>query len=203
MIRTVIFDMGKVLVWFDNSIFFRKLASLAGVTEGAVREAAHVKLELVRSFDRGDINPSEFKDRVCAALGLSLNEGRFYEIFNDVFTLNFPAMDIARRLKAAGLKLVLLSNTDPERASFIRRRFPETQIFEVTVLSCEVKLLKPDPAIFLLTLQRSGATAEECVFIDDMAVNVDMARVLGIASILYEYEKTDLEDELKRLGLVF
>jgi putative hydrolase of the HAD superfamily len=201
--QTVIFDMGKVLVWFDNSIFFRKLAALAGTTEETVREAAHVKLELVRSFDRGDITPAEFKDRVCSALGLSLGYGQFYDIFNDVFTLNPPALDIARRLRAAGHKLVLLSNTDPERAGFIRRRFPETQIFDVTILSCEVNLLKPDPAIFLLALERAGAAAEESVFIDDMAVNVEVARVLGIASILYEYDRTDLEAELKRLGLVF
>jgi len=203
MIRTALFDMGKVLVWFDNSIFFRKLAALAGTAEEAVREAAHVKLELVRSFDRADITPADFKDRVCSAVGLSLSYSQFYDIFNDVFTLNPPALDIARRLKAAGLKLVLLSNTDPERAGFIRRRFPETQIFDVAILSCEVKLLKPDPAIFLLALERAGAAAEECVFIDDMSVNVDVARVMGITSILYEYDKTDLEAELKRLGLAF
>jgi FMN phosphatase YigB (HAD superfamily) len=117
MIRVVIFDMGKVLVWFDNAIFFRKLAVLADLPEDRVREAAHVKLELVQSFDRGVVAPAEFKDRVCSALGLSLSYSRFYEIFNDVYTPNRPVLDIARRLKVAGYVLVLLSNCDPERAA--------------------------------------------------------------------------------------
>jgi HAD superfamily hydrolase (TIGR01509 family) len=203
MIRVVIFDMGKVLVWFDNAIFFRKLAVLADLPEDRVREAAHVKLELVQSFDRGVVTPAEFKDRVCSALGLSLSYSRFYEIFNDVYTPNRPALDIARRLKAAGYVLVLLSNCDPERAAFIQKTFPETLVFDIRIVSYEVKLLKPEPAIYFLALQRAGAKAEECVFIDDMAVNVEAARALGIASLHYEYDKTDLEAELRRLGLVF
>jgi HAD superfamily hydrolase (TIGR01509 family) len=76
-------------------------------------------------------------------------------------------------------------------------------VFDIRIVSYEVKLLKPEPAIYFLALQRAGAKAEECVFIDDMAVNVEAARALGIASVHYEYDKTDLEAELRRLGLVF
>ena len=203
MIKVIIFDMGKVLVWFDNSIFFQKLADLAGLDLDRVREIAHVKLELVQSFDRGEITPAEFKERVCSALGLSLSYSQFYEIFNDVYTPNVSALDIVWRLKAAGYALVLLSNCDPERAGFIQKKFPETQVFDVRIVSYEVKLLKPEPAIYLLALQRAGAKAEECVFIDDMAVNIEAARALGITSIQFEYDKTDLEAELRRLGLEF
>ncbi|MBM3285307.1 MAG: HAD family phosphatase, partial [Candidatus Aminicenantes bacterium] len=185
MITTVIFDMGKVLVWFDNAIFFRKLAALAGVPEDRVREAAHVKLELVQSFDRGDISPKEFKDRVCSALNLSLSYDGFYEIFNDVFSLIEENAALLPRLKAAGFRLVLLSNTDPERYAFLKRTFPRIQVFDDVVLSYEVRMLKPDPAIYLETLRRSAAGPEVCVFIDDMAVNIEAARGLGIPSIHY------------------
>jgi len=203
MIRVVIFDMGKVLVWFDNSIFFRKLAEYGGTSEERVRQVAHAKLGLVQAMDRGELTPAEFKDRVCAALGITISYGQFYEYFNDVFAVNRAAVETARRLKAAGYKLVLLSNTDSERADFIRMKYPETQVFDIRILSYEVKLLKPEPAIYLLALQRAGAKAEECVFIDDMAVNIEAARALGITSIQFEYDKTDLEAELRRLGLVF
>ena len=203
MIRVVIFDMGKVLVWFDNAIFFRKLAALAGIPEERVREAAHVKLELVRSFDRGEVSPAEFKARVCSALGLSLAYGDFYAIFNDVFTLIPENAAILHRLKAAGFKTILLSNTDPERFGFLRKAFPELKVFDGTVLSYEVKLLKPEPAVYREALRRAGARPEECVFIDDMAVNIEAARALGIPSIHYARGTTDLEGELKKLGLVF
>jgi len=195
--------MGKVLVWFDNAIFFRKLAALAGITQERVREAANVKLELVQSFDRGDVSPAEFKERVCSALGLSLAYEAFYEIFNDVFTLIPENAEILRRLKAAGFKTILLSNTDPERYGFLRRAFPELQVFDGYVLSYEVKLLKPEPAVYRETLRRAGARPQECVFIDDMAVNVEAARALGIPSIHYVRGTTDLEGELKKLSLVF
>ncbi|MBN2200064.1 MAG: HAD family phosphatase [Candidatus Aminicenantes bacterium] len=203
MIRVVIFDMGKVLVWFDNAIFFRKLAALAGIPEERVREAAHVKLELVRSFDRGDVSPAEFKERVCSALGLSMTYEAFYEIFNDVFTLIPENAEILRRLKAAGFKTVLLSNTDTERYAFLRRTFPELKVFDDYVLSYEVKLLKPEPGMYRETLRRAGAAPGECVFIDDMAVNIEAARALGIPSVHYARGTTDLEKELKALGLVF
>ncbi len=203
MIRVVIFDMGKVLVWFDNSIFFRKLAEYGGMSEEHVRQVAHAKLELIRALDRGEVTPAEFKNRVCAGLGITISYGQFYEYFNDVFTVNPAAVETAHRLKAAGYKLVLLSNTDSERADFIRKKYPETQVFDVRILSYEAGILKPDPAVFLLTLQRAGASAEECVFIDDMAVNIEAARALGITSIQFEYDKTDLQAELRRLGLVF
>ncbi len=212
MITTVIFDMGKVLVWFDNGIFFRKLAALAGVPEENVREAAHVKLELVQSFDRGDISPLEFKERVCSALGLTLSYEHFYGIFNDVFSHGIfndvfslipENADLLLRLKAAGLNLVLLSNTDPERYGFLKRRFPELQVFDEYVLSFEVRLLKPEPDIYREALRRTGAAPHECVFIDDMAVNIEASRALGIPSIHYRRGETDLEAELKRIGLVF
>lgn len=203
MITTVIFDMGKVLVWFDNAIFFRKLAALAGIPEDRVREAAHVKLKLVQSFDRGDVSPAEFKERVCSALGLSLSYNEFYEIFNDVFSLMPENAAILRRLKAAGFKTILLSNTDPERYGFLRRAFPELQVFDATVLSFDVKLLKPEPDIYREAVRRAGAAPEECVFIDDMAVNIEASRALGIPSIHYTRGTTDLEAELNRLGLVF
>jgi putative hydrolase of the HAD superfamily len=203
MIRVVIFDMGKVLVWFDNFIFFRKLAEYGGTSEERVRQVTHAKLELVRALDRGEISPAEFKDQVCAALDINISYDQFYEYFNDVFIVNAAAVNTAHRLKAAGYKLVLLSNTDPERADFIRKKYPETQVFDLGILSYEAGILKPDPAVFLLTLQRAGASAEECVFIDDMAVNIEAARALGITSIQFEYDKTDLEAELRRLGLVF
>jgi putative hydrolase of the HAD superfamily len=201
VIRAVIFDMGKVLVWFDNSIFFRKLAALSGVPADRVREAAHLNLELVQAFDRGDIPPAEFKDRVCSALSLSLSYEEFYEMFNDVFSLNEETTALLPGLRAAGLRLVLLSNTDPERFAFLRRRFPETQVFDDFVLSYEVRLLKPDPAIYREAVRRAGAAPGECVFIDDLPANTEGARREGIPSLLYEWGKTRLDAELRRLGV--
>jgi HAD superfamily hydrolase (TIGR01509 family) len=123
-------------------------------------------------------------------------------MYNDIFTLNGPVAEVLGRVKAAGYKALLLSNTDPERFGFVRRRFPEVGLFDAFVLSYELKLLKPDPAIYLAASRLAGAAPSECVFIDDMEENVKGAVEAGLAGIHYRPE-TDLAAELRKLGLNF
>ena len=91
-----------------------------------------------------------------ALVGADIPYGDFYEIYNDIFSLNPPVVDVLARVKAAGYKTLLLSNTDPERFGFVRRRFPEILFFDDYVLSYELKLLKPDPAIYLAAARLAG-----------------------------------------------
>ncbi|MCX6569309.1 MAG: HAD family phosphatase [Candidatus Aminicenantes bacterium] len=123
-------------------------------------------------------------------------------MYNDIFSLNAGAVDVLAGVKAAGYKTLLLSNTDPERFGFVRRRFPEVLFFEGYVLSYELKLLKPDPAIYFAAARLAGVPPRECVFIDDMEENVEGAVAAGLAGILYR-PATDLAAELRKLGLVF
>jgi HAD superfamily hydrolase (TIGR01509 family) len=123
-------------------------------------------------------------------------------MYNDIFTANVPVLDVLARIRAAGYRTLLLSNTDPERFGFARHRFPEVGLFDEFVLSYELKLLKPDPAIYLAAADRAGNRPDECVFIDDMEENVAGAVAAGFAGILYLPE-TDLEAELRKLGLSF
>jgi HAD superfamily hydrolase (TIGR01509 family) len=202
MIRTVISDLGRVVLWFDNAVFLRKLAEKAGKAFGDVKATVHGDLKLIRSFDGGAVTPAGFHERVTAAVGATMSYGDFYDIYNDIFTPNPPAIDILARVKAAGYKTLLLSNTDPERFGFVRHRFPGILFFDGYVLSYEVKLLKPDPAIYLAASRLAGSDPAECVFIDDMEENVEGAVAVGFAGIRYLPE-TDLEAELRKLGLRF
>ena len=202
MIRTVVSDLGRVVLWFDNNIFLRKLAERAGKPFEDVKAAVHGDLELIRRFDGGAVTPPGFHERVMEIIGADIPYGLFYEIYNDIFSLNDVATDVLARVKAAGYKTLLLSNTDPERFGFVRRRFPEILFFDRYVLSYELKLLKPDPAIYLAAARLAGTSPRECVFIDDMEENVKGAVAAGLAGILYT-PATDLAAELKKLGLSF
>jgi HAD superfamily hydrolase (TIGR01509 family) len=202
MIRAAIFDLGRVVLWFDNDIFLRKLAERAGKPFDEVKAAVHGNRPLIRSFDAGAVTPRGFHERVTAAVGADMTPDAFYDIYNDIFSLNGPVLDIVRRLKAAGLPLLLLSNTDPERFGFIRRTFPQIFVFDVYVLSYEVKLLKPDPEIFREAVRRSGVGPGECVFIDDMEENVNGAIEAGLQGIHFR-PGTDLEAELAKRSLKF
>lgn len=202
MIDTVISDLGRVVLWFDNNVFLSKLAARAGRPFEEVKAAVHGDLGLIRAFDGGAVTPAGFLQRVTAAAGVTLAYDDFYAIYNDIFTPNGPAIDVLGRIKRAGYRTLLLSNTDPERFAFVRRRFPEVLFFDGYVLSYELKLLKPDPAIYRAAVRQAGSEPGRCVFIDDMEENVAGARDAGLAGILYRPE-TDLDAELKKLGLRF
>lgn len=202
MIRTVISDLGRVVLWFDNNVFLRKLADRAGRPFDEVKAAVHGDLELLRRFDAGAITTSDFHTRVMAITGADMSYGDFYAIYNDIFTPNLPVIDVLAGVKAAGTKLLLLSNTDPERFGFVLRTYPALGLFDGYVLSYELKLLKPDPAIYVAAADRAGCPPAECVFIDDMEENVRAACAAGLAGIHYAPE-TDLAAEMKTLGLRF
>lgn len=202
MIRTVISDLGRVVLWFDNNIFLRKLADLAGRPFDEVKAAVHGNLELVHRFDAGALTSEGFRRAVCGIAGKDVDPATFRAIYVDIFTLNASAAALLRRVKEAGYRTVLLSNTDPERFGFVRQRFPEILFFDDYVLSYEVRLIKPDPAIYLEAARRAGCPPAECVFIDDMEENVRSAVQAGFRGIHYRPD-TDLETELKRLGLSF
>jgi HAD superfamily hydrolase (TIGR01509 family) len=202
MIRTVISDLGRVVLWFDNNIFLRKLAECCGRPFEEVKAAVHGSLELIRQFDGGVLTPAQFYERVTRAAGADIPHDVFYEIYNDIFSLNPAVVGVLARVKAAGYTTLLLSNTDPERFGFIRRRFPEILFFDDYVLSYELRLLKPDAAIYLAAARLAGSAPGECVFIDDMEENVKGALAAGLKGIHYLPE-TDLAAELRNLGLTF
>ncbi len=202
MIRTVISDLGRVVLWFDNNVFLRKLADRAGRPFDEVKAAVHGDLELLRRFDAGAITTADFHARVMAISGADMSYGDFYAIYDDIFTPNPAAIDVLARVKAAGYKMLLLSNTDPERFGFVRVTFPAVGLFDGFVLSYELKLLKPDPAIYRAAASKAGCEPGECVFIDDMEENVTAAVAAGLAGIHYLPE-TNLAAELKKLGLRF
>jgi putative hydrolase of the HAD superfamily len=202
MIRAVISDLGRVVLWFDNNIFLRKLAERAGKPFADVKATVHGDLELFRRFDGGVVTPYEVFERVTGLVGADMSYEAFFEMYNDIFSLNAPVVDVLAQVKAAGTKTLLLSNTDPERFAFVRTRFPEILFFDHYVLSYELKLLKPDPAIYLAAARLAGTSPQECVFIDDMEENIAGAVAAGFSGIHYT-PATDLAAELRKLGLEF
>jgi putative hydrolase of the HAD superfamily len=197
----VISDLGKVLIFFDNNIFFKKIAKNCPFTHEEIRELTFSHFYLVESFDRGEMSPEEFYRQVTHKLKARIDYDRFYSIYNDVFSLNPPVLQLMIRLKK-NYKIVMLSNTDVMRFDFIKKKFPEIMIFDEYVLSYQVGFIKPHPQIYKEALKQAGVEAKECVFIDDREENIEEAARLGISGILME-PQTDLEAVLQEMGLSF
>jgi len=201
MIKSVISDLGKVIIFFENQIFFEKMSRFCPFSPEEIEEEALKHFELIIYFDTGKITPEEFYKRIITILKADLDYSKFYEIYNDVFSLNPPVLKIMKQLKSKH-RLVLLSNTDVMRFGFVKRKFPEILIFDAYVLSYEVGLMKPHPNIYIEALKKAHSRPEEAVFIDDREENVQAAFELGIQAVHFK-SKTDLALELKKLGLSF
>lgn len=201
MIRCVISDLGKVVVSFDNSIFFAKMAECCPYSKEDVDNLTTTHFYLIELFDKGELTPHEFYRRVIETFKADIDYEKFFSIYNDVFSLDPEVLNILKKLKGR-YRLVLLSNTDVMRYSFIKKRFPEILIFDDYVLSYEVGAMKPDPQIYRVALKKARAKPEECVFIDDIKENVDAAIGLGIRGIVME-PQTDLRAALQEFGLTF
>jgi 2-haloacid dehalogenase len=96
------------------------------------------------------------------------------------------AVPLLEELKDAGHELHALTNWSGETFPIARERFAFLDWFETILVSAEVGLIKPDPAIFKLLLARIGRTPAECVYIDDNARNVVAATRLGFDAITFE-----------------
>jgi putative hydrolase of the HAD superfamily len=200
VIRSVISDLGKVLIGFDNTIFFKKIAQFCPYSEREISEKVSIHTELVRAFDLGRVSPSEFYNQAVKILKAEIEYDEFYRIYNDIFSLNESAVKIMSQLKP-NFRMVLLSNTDIMRFGFVRKKFPEVFFFDAYVLSYEEGRMKPDPWIFKAALKKAQAQAHDCVFIDDREENVQAATKIGIHIIHYS-DHTDLETEFRNLGLI-
>ncbi len=96
--------------------------------------------------------------------------------------------------KNAGHKLYILSNWDPISFTILEQLYPDFfSLFDGIVISGDVHLLKPDPAIFKYILQRYKLKKKDCLFIDDQLENVAAAQKLGIPNMRYQ----------KKPGLIF
>ncbi|MGZ5311234.1 MAG: HAD family hydrolase [Solirubrobacterales bacterium] len=141
-------------------------------------------------LEKGRVSEPEFLERLAAelepALGHRPEMHRFREIYFEALHPNEPMIELMRELKQAGHRMALLTNNVREWEPLWRTMLPVDEIFELVVDSAFVGMRKPDHEIYELTLERlDGIPAEACLFIDDVEVNCEAARAVGMAAVHY------------------
>jgi putative hydrolase of the HAD superfamily len=145
---------------------------------------AHPLFEL----EKGRIAETEFQRRLCEQLGEDVDLERLSTLYFERLKPNRPMIDFVTSLRERGLRMALLTNNVREWEPLWRAKLPELdEIFEVVVDSAFVGMRKPEPEIYELTLERLGGVApESCLFIDDVEVNCQAARDLGMQAVRFE-----------------
>ena len=191
MIRAVICDFGGVLTTplhhgfeeyeQESGISPRQLGEAMG--KAMAEHGDHPLFEL----ERGEITEEEFGRRLAAHLGPAFDLGRMRDVYVGSVRPNRQMIEFVGELRSRGLRTALCTNNVREWEPLWRSKLPEIhELFEVIVDSGFVGTRKPEPEIYELTLERRGGLpAEQCLFVDDLDVNCEGARKLGMSAVRF------------------
>ena len=195
-IEAVLLDLGNVLVFHDDAKLFGRIAAHGALTPDAVRAAL---APLWRRFHLGELAGAALRDAVCGIAGRALSERDFLELWNCHFRVHDEVLPLVERL-VGRVKLLLLSNTEAFHFAHVRPQLAILERFDSWVLSHEVRLAKPDPAIFHEALRRAGTRPERTAYFDDLPRYVDAACALGIEARVFS-DAPRFQADLDDLGL--
>jgi 2-haloacid dehalogenase len=196
--KSVIFDVGMVLLhWDPRQIWVDDFASMPEV-EDFIEEIGfydwHKQQDAGRSFADAVTDHAKKYPQHTEKL-------RKYDTHWDQ---SIPGaiegtVAILGALQRQGTPLYAITNYPAEKFKQARQRFDFLNFFVDVVVSGEERLIKPEPAIYRVLLDRNDLAARDCVFIDDSPANIDAANVLGIDGILFTGPE-DLAVSLKDRG---
>ena len=201
----VVFDVGDVLVrWSPIEIMRASLVSdPTGERDVEALAARFFGHELWLRLNRGHFTEAEAQ--ILFVREFSMSPSQVSAVFHHVKDTQIAVpgtLEIVQRLHRAGYPLYGLTNNVHEIVAYLRKRYDFWQYFRGVVVSAEVDLLKPEPAIYRRLLSDYGLEAERSVFIDDMPGNVDGARDVGMHAIRF-VDAAQCERDLLHLGLLF
>jgi putative hydrolase of the HAD superfamily len=191
-IDAIIFDLGNVLLAFDESRAVERLAARTGKTRQQIDEYARGTPH-VTELALGKVTKLRFFHTIAKDLAFDGTYEEFALMWSDIFTPIEPMIALAESLKNR-LPRLILSNTNAIHMDYVFEHYPFLQDFH------EVGLLKPHPAIYRHAVSKYGLTAARTVFIDDIGANAEAARHAGLQAIHFQ-NSDQARAELTKLGV--
>lgn len=201
----IIFDFGNVVAHFDYARACSRLGGPLGLTGPELLERARAAglNPLIKRYEAGQIPAEQFSAEFGALIGLVIPHDAFVAAWADIFWANEPIGTLVHWLADRQHRLVLGSNTNAIHAAQFQRQFADTLgRFAHQVLSYEIGHNKPAPEFYAACVAAAGQPAGRCLFIDDLAENVEAARAAGLTAIQYDPSAHDrLLAQLSALGI--
>jgi len=199
VIKTVIFDLGKVLIPFDFKRGYQGLEKVSGIPAAEIPKRIGAT-DLVKRFETGLMEPKDFVEQLSRILDLHISYDQFCEIWSSIF-LPDPLIP-ENMLEGIGKRygLLLLSNTNVIHFRMLEQTYPLFRHFHDRILSYCVRAMKPSPVIYHEAIARAGCPAGECFYTDDIADYVEAARREGIDAVQF-VSCAQIQEELKARGV--
>jgi putative hydrolase of the HAD superfamily len=200
VVLNIVFDLGGVVVTWEPEVVIAKV-----FTDPVVQ--AKVRTQIIGhadwlALDRGTLPRQDAIVRAAKRTGLS--EAHVTEFLRQVPSalVAIPAtVDLLYRLKAQGHSLFCLSNMHVASIDHLEKAYTFWEVFAGVVISCRLKLCKPEPAIYTYLLETYGLDGVDTVFIDDTEANLSAAAQFGIHTIKFE-SPAQCESQLQALGCI-
>ncbi|MBO6754891.1 MAG: HAD family phosphatase [Roseibium sp.] len=197
--KYIIFDVGNVLIHWDPEHLYRTLIPDDQKRRRFLTEVCSMAWNLEQDLGR------PWRDAVAILSAQHPAETDLIRAYDERWHEMVPgaiqgSVTILAELKRTGVPLYAITNFSTEKYAEAQTRFPFlAHSFIDTVVSGAVGLIKPDPAIFQLLLDRNGLDPRQCVFIDDSLKNITAARALGLTG--HHFTGPDaLAEDLRGLG---
>jgi putative hydrolase of the HAD superfamily len=199
-LKAIIFDYGDVLCLRPTTEDIEGSARLLGISAASFRELWGRNRDL---YDRGDLSAESYWSKLAEDAGTTLDAAQLNELYErDVAMwsrLNPDMLAWLSTLSSAGMKTAVLSNMHMGMVHHARRAFHWLERVNFITLSAEVRLIKPDAAIYEHCLRGLGVAPSDSLFIDDRDVNISAARAIGIHAVQFQSIR-QLRSELEQGG---
>lgn len=199
-IRTIFFDIGNVLVGFEHARIWQQLSTVSPFSAEDIHQ--HIQTHhLLHLHETGAISSKNLYHHVQDLLHLSpsVSFEQFCQLWGAIFWPQEPILQLANSLRHR-YHVMLLSNTNEIHWNYLVQTFPLFRQIDDAILSFQVGAMKPALEIYTAALRRSQAPAEQCVFIDDIPVNIQAARDMGFLGIQYRSAE-QVKQALRDLGM--
>lgn len=198
MPRILVFDIGQVLLRYDPHLAYLDLLPDQAMRTHFLSEILPPEwnLEQDRGRDWREAEALQIAKHPDHADLIRAFRANWRKMVPEAIAPNVAVLEDAL---AAGIPTYAITNFAADTLAEADTIYPFLTRFAGRVVSAEERLLKPDPAIFRVFLDRFGQKAEDCLFMDDSRPNVDAAAAMGF-SVIHVTPETDLRAEVRRFG---
>jgi FMN phosphatase YigB (HAD superfamily) len=198
-VNHLIFDLGNTLINFDHRLATKRLSTICQISEEAIYNYLF-KSDFIVKFETGDIGPVEVVSKFNQEFNQDLTVIAFEDSFSPIFSPRIEMGPLIESLKEK-YELSILSNTNVLHWRYLEGNYPFLQQFDNRFYSFILRSLKPHPEIFRMVLSQTQSEPKDCLFIDDIEINVEGAKKLGMDAIHFQGEAL-LEKTLQERGIL-